>query len=77
VHRPAQLLLREWVRSRGEHDSSYSVQERVAALDAAVLASGAYAGAMPVQFDPAALSDALGLMHEHVLSRVKECVTIV
>jgi hypothetical protein len=73
---PSQLLLQEWVRNRGGRECVYTVQERVSSLDAAVLASGAYVGALSVQFNPAAMCDALGLVHEHVLCRVKECVSV-
>lgn len=46
---------------------------RAAALDAAATMSGAYTGALVVNFRPSHMPDSLALMHEHVLSRVNEC----
>ena len=46
---------------------------RAAALDEAASNSGAYTGALLVSFKPSHMPDSLALMHEHVLSRVKEC----
>jgi hypothetical protein len=46
---------------------------RAAALDEAAARSGAYTGAMVVNFRPSHMPDSLALMHEHVLCRVKEC----
>ena len=46
---------------------------RAASLDDAASRSGAYAGALAVNFRPSHMPDSLALMHEHVLCRVKEC----
>ena len=46
---------------------------RAIALDEAANNSGAFAGALLVSFRPSHMPDSLALMHEHVLSRVKEC----
>ena len=46
---------------------------RFAALDEAAAKSGAYEGALLVNFKPSLMQDSLALMHEHVLCRVKEC----
>jgi hypothetical protein len=75
----SQVLLREWVAKRAAHPdmarlSPEAFEGGVAALDAAVLASGAFSGALAVHFKPAQLSDALDTMHEHVLAALKACV---
>ena len=46
---------------------------KAAALDEAAEKSGAYGGALLVNFRPSVMQDSLALMHEHVLCRVKEC----
>ena len=53
--------------------TSDELAARAAALDEAASKSGAYTGALLVNFRPSHLPDSLALMHEHVLSRVKEC----
>ena len=44
----------------------------IAAVDSAMLTSGAFENALQVHFSPA--SDVLAMLHEHVLARISECI---
>lgn len=74
----AQVLMHERLSRPPSRDASRAASfdeliARATALDDAASNSGAYAGALRVSFRPSHMPDSLALMHEHVLSRVKEC----
>ena len=77
TYHPARVLAAQQMllAAKRSHDPAAAATKdpMIAAVDSAMLASGAFAGALQVQFTPA--SDVLAMLHEHVLARVSECVT--
>lgn len=74
-----QVLLADWAAKQGAGMlaglGSSVIEEKVAALDAVLESSGALSDALAVEFKPACIAEALGAIHDHVLNRIKECVT--
>ena len=73
-----QLLLSAWI-AKQRNDTSptrtlQSIRKGVDRLDRVLSASGAHTAALQISVKPAEPSEALNLIHDQVLRRVKECV---
>jgi hypothetical protein len=76
-----QVLVEEWSTRRCSEPRALSAEqaaaaaESVVAIDAALLAAGAFDGAFDVRVRLAHMSEALSTMHDFVLSRVTESIS--